>query len=159
MAAANLFELASDWRVEASVEEVNEVLRDVQRFPQWWGDVYLDVRELEAGDANGVGRRLALTTKGLLPYKMRWQARVAASRFPLGWSIEATGDLVGHGTWTLSQDGAFVDIHYLWQVRAERPLMRRLSPVMRPLFAANHRWAMARGLAGLRRELARRRRT
>lgn len=157
MPAAHVFHLVSDWRVEASLEAVNDVLGNASRFPDWWGDVYLEVRELEPGDAEGVGRCLALTTKGLLPYHMNWQARVTESRFPFGCSIEATGDLAGNGTWTLSRDGACVDIHYDWQVRAERPLLRRLSPIMRPFFAANHRWAMARGLDGLRRELGCRR--
>jgi len=44
-----------------------------------------------------------------------------------------------------------------WRIRAEKGVLRRFSFVMKPLFAANHRWAMARGEESLRLELARRR--
>src|SRR6185295_9030162 len=59
--------------------------------------------------------------------------------------------------WTFRQDGSFVDITYDWRLRAEKPLLRNLSFLMRPLFEANHRWAMAQGEESLRLELARRR--
>ena len=52
-----------------------------------------------------------------------------------------------------------MDIVYDWQLRAEKPLLRDLSFVLRPLFEANHRWAMARGETSLRLELERRRAT
>lgn len=55
------------------------------------------------------------------------------------------------------QDGAQVKATYDWRIRAEKPLLRRLSPLMRPLLEANHRWAMAQGEESLRLELARRR--
>lgn len=50
-------------------------------------------------------------------------------------------------------------ITYEWQVQAAKPLLRRLSWLLKPLFAANHRWAMARGEESLRLELRRRRAT
>ena len=36
-----------------------------------------------------------------------------------------------------------------WNVEVRKVLVRRLTPVLRPLFAWNHGWAMARGLAGI----------
>jgi hypothetical protein len=42
-------------------------------------------------------------------------------------------------------------------VRAEKPLLQALSPFLRPLLAANHRWAMRKGEESLALELARRR--
>jgi len=47
-------------------------------------------------------------------------------------------------------------ITYEWQVGASKPLLRRLTWLLRPVFAANHRWAMARGEESLRLELRRR---
>ena len=67
----------------------------------------------------------------------------------------AWGDFDGTGRWTFEQDGAFVNITYDWNIRAEKPLLRYLSFLMKPIFAANHRWAMAQGEACLRQELAR----
>jgi hypothetical protein len=41
-------------------------------------------------------------------------------------------------------------------VRADKPLLRYGSWFVKPIFAANHRWAMARGEESLKRELERR---
>ena len=45
---------------------------------------------------------------------------------------------------------------YDWRIRADKPLLGWFSPILRPLFAWNHRWAMRQGERSLRRELARR---
>jgi hypothetical protein len=42
-------------------------------------------------------------------------------------------------------------------VRADKPILRYGSFILKPIFAANHRWAMARGEESLARELLRRR--
>jgi hypothetical protein len=49
------------------------------------------------------------------------------------------------------------DVTYDWRIRAEKPLLRAFSFVLKPIFAANHRWAMARGEESLALELRRRR--
>jgi len=59
--------------------------------------------------------------------------------------------------WTLQQHGEFVDVTYDWRIVAEKPLLRYGSFALRPFFAANHRWAMARGHESLALELRRRR--
>ena len=46
-----------------------------------------------------------------------------------------------------------MDIRYDWTVYVTKPWMVVLAPLLRPVFAANHRWAMARGFEGLQREL------
>jgi hypothetical protein len=46
---------------------------------------------------------------------------------------------------------------YVWTVQARKRLIRSLSFLLRPLFEANHCWAMARGEEGLTLELLRRR--
>ena len=74
-------------------------------------------------------------------------------------SLAATGDLTGTGRWIFTQDGSGVVITYGWRVSASKPLLRRLTWLLRPVFAANHRWAMARGEESLRLELRRRRAT
>jgi hypothetical protein len=104
-----------------------------------------------------VGQRVKLHTRGWLPYTLRWQSEVVESRYPNGFSLIATGDFDGRGEWTFVQDGPYVDMTYDWRLRAEKPLLRNLSFLLRPLFEANHRWAMARGEESLKIELARRR--
>ncbi len=48
---------------------------------------------------------------------------------------------------------------YDWRIRADKPLLRYGTFVFRPIFGANHRWAMARGEESLNLELQRRRAT
>jgi hypothetical protein len=151
------YRLVSEWRVLGTVEEVADVLEDVQELSRWWPSVYLDVEELEPGDERGVGRRARLHTKGWLPYTLDWELCVAESRHPHGFSIEAKGDLAGRGVWTFEQAGAWTLVTYAWQVRAEKPLLRLLSPWLRLVFAANHRWAMRMGEKSLALEISRRR--
>jgi hypothetical protein len=50
----------------------------------------------------------------------------------------------------------WTNIRYDWRIRVDKPLIRYLSWLLKPLFASNHRWAMAKGEESLRLELARR---
>ena len=154
--ASNVYRFLTRWRLRADVSEVADILNDADSLARWWPSVYLSVREVQPGDRNGVGRVIDLHTKGWLPYTLRWQFRVTESRYPNGFSLVATGDFSGTGVWTLTQDGPFADVIYDWQIRADKPLLRYLSPIMKPVFAANHRWAMRKGEESLKLELARR---
>ena len=155
--SGNAYHLISQWRVQSTVEEVSAILKDAPDLPRWWPSVYLDVQEETPGDERGVGKIVRLHTKGWLPYTLRWRFRVIESREPYGYTIEALDDLVGRGTWVFAQDGDWVDITYDWQVRADKPMLRALSFLLKPVFAANHHWAMRQGEHSLRLELARRR--
>jgi polyketide cyclase/dehydrase/lipid transport protein len=157
--AANDYVLPTRWRVRGDVRDVADILDDPLDLPRWWGPVYLDVTEVSPGENGGVGRVVNILSKGWLPYRLRWQLTVVESRYPYGFAIDAHGDFEGHGVWTFEQDGEFVNATFDWRLRAEKPLLRYLSVVLKPVFAANHRWAMRRGLEGLTRELARKSRS
>jgi hypothetical protein len=149
MASTSDYVFVTRWRVEASIEEVSEILDDALSLPRWWPSVYLEVRTLPDGIVD-------LYTKGWLPYTLRWRFQVVESRKPHGFVLEASGDLVGRGEWTLAQDGVYADIVYDWRVRADKPILRYGSLIFKPIFAANHRWAMAQGEESLKLELRRR---
>jgi hypothetical protein len=155
--AANAYRFVTTWRIEGTCGEVADVLRDPLALPRWWPAVYLAAEETRPGDERGVGQEVRMVTKGWLPYTLRWQSRVVESRYPHGFTLQAAGDLAGRGEWTFVQEGPGVRIIYDWRIHAEKPLIRRLSCVLKPLFAANHRWAMAQGEASLKLELRRRR--
>lgn len=154
--STNDYHFITHWRIEGTVEEISEVIGDAPDLARWWPSVYLDVQVLEPGDERGVGRVVSLYTKGWLPYTLRWQFRVTESRYPHGFTLEAWGDFTGRGVWTFQQDGSWVDITYDWKIAAEKPLLRRFSWLFKPVFSANHRWAMKKGEESLRLELARR---
>lgn len=156
--ASNDYEFLSRWRVPGTVEEVYDVLITGTEYPRWWPQVYLAVEELNPGVTHGLGKVGRLLTKGRLPYTLRWEMRITEVRYPYGFTLDATGDFVGRGTWTLTQDGPHVDLTFDWRLRADKPLLCWLSFLMKPVFRANHHWAMARGEESLRAELERRRR-
>ena len=146
------------WRVRAIAQEVSDVLGDALSLPRWWPSVYLDVKELAPGDPRtGLGRVIDLHTRGWLPYTLRWKFKVTESNPPHGFKLVAEGDFVGTGEWTFKQDGDFVDVTYDWRISVNKKLLQIGTPVFRPIFAANHRWAMARGEESLELELRRRR--
>jgi len=152
------YHFVTHWRMRATAQEVAEVLGDPSGLARWWPSVYLDVKELEPGDpVTHVGRVIDLYTKGWLPYTLRWRFKVTESRGVGGFGLAAEGDFVGTGRWTFVQEGDIVDVEYDWRIRADKPLLRYGTFVFRPIFAANHRWAMARGEESLELELRRRR--
>ena len=157
---SNEYHFVTRWRVRGTVAEVSTILGDATGLSRWWPSVYLDVQVLEPSDERGIGKVVALHTRGWLPYTLRWQFRVTDVR-PDGYSLEAGGDFVGRGVWRFEQRGSperpWVLLTYDWRIRADKPLLRLFSPVLRPLFAWNHRWAMRQGERSLRRELAHRR--
>ena len=155
--ASNEYQFLTRWRLRGTAQEVSDILEDVESLPRWWPSVYLDVKVLDPGHDGGLDRRVELHTRGLLPYTLRWGFRVVERRPPQGFVLEADGDFVGRGEWTLHQDGDEVDISYDWRIRADKPLLRKLSFLLKPLFSWNHHWAMARGEESLRAELLRRR--
>jgi hypothetical protein len=153
----NHYHFVSRWRIEGTCGEVADVLGDPLALTDWWPSVYLHVEERRPADARGLGRRVRLHTAGWLPYTLDWEFEVVESRYPYGFALIASGDFDGRGEWTFRQDGSVVDVTYDWRLRAEKPLLRNLSFLLKPLFEANHRWAMAQGEESLKLELARRR--
>ena len=156
---SNQYAFLTHWRVAGTCGEVADILGDPLDLPRWWPSVYLRVEETRPPDASGLHRRVRLRTKGWLPYTLTWESDLVESCYPYGFALVATGDFDGRGVWTFAQDGAYVDITYDWRLSAEKPLLRTFSFLLKPVFEANHRWAMAQGEESLTLELARRRAT
>lgn len=151
------YHFVTHWRVEGTPEEVYRIIEDATEFVRWWPAVWLRVEVLDPGDQNGIGKTARVLSKGWLPYLLQWTARTVEKEFPNRIVIHASGDFEGKGRWSFRADSPYVDVEYTWTVEANKPLLRYLSFLLRPIFAANHRWAMARGEESLRLELARRR--
>ena len=156
---SSAYHFVTVWRVPATIAEVKDVLGNADTLPDWWPAVYLSVRRLDDGGPDWVGSTNELHTKGWLPYTLTWTLKLTEPITDAGFALEAIGDLKGAGRWTFEQDGPEVVITYDWQIEATKPLLRRMAWLLKPAFAANHRWAMARGEESLRLELRRRRAT
>jgi hypothetical protein len=48
-------------------------------------------------------------------------------------------------------------VEYDWTIRANKPIIDKLSFLLKPIFRANHNWTMKRGEESLQLELLRRR--
>jgi len=150
------YHFSERWLVPANACEVWDVLADAKLLPDWWRGVYLecvalgDVREPRVGD------RFRALARGALPYRLRFTLETAALERPRLVMVKVSGDL--NGTWqaTLCQkpDGTRVELEQ--HVLADKPLLRFFSPLLKPLFAWNHRWTTPRGQAGLTAFLAER---
>lgn len=154
---SNDYHFISKWRVQATIYEVADILKDSSALTDWWPSVYLELEELEPGDNDGVGRVVRVVTKGWLPYSISWKFNGMESRYPYGSSLRAFGDFDGTGVWTFEPDGEWVNLTYDWRIKGEKPFFKTFSFILRPVFGANHRWAMARGEESLILEIARRR--
>lgn len=151
------YHFVTRWLVPGTPSEVSDVLRDPVDLPRWWPSVYLDAEETAPAGPDGVGRTVRLHTRGWLPYTLDWTLRVTESRDPHGFSFDVEGDFEGRGEWTFEPAGAWVGVTFDWQIEGRKPLLRLLTPLLRPALEANHRWAMRRGEESLKLELERRR--
>ena len=125
-----------EWDVAAPREAVFDALSDIRTYPQWWRPVYLDV---ESGAPSGVGHVATQHFKGRLPYRLTTRTTTTRHEPPRLLEVDVRGDLRGRGTWTLTPDGGDrTHVRFDWHVFADRPLLRALTPVLRPAFRANH---------------------
>lgn len=151
---SNAYHFISQWRVFGSMEEVQHILSDPAQLPTWWPAVYLGVTVLDPGQDSGLGRIIDLYTKGWLPYTLRWKftvTEVTATTVKLA----AEGDFIGTGQWTFTPDGDWTRLTYDWQITAEKPLLKALSFLLKPIFSMNHHWAMHQGEISLQLAIAR----
>lgn len=151
------YHFITEWNVRANTEEVYAILSDTDQLTNWWPSVYLDVLQSKPGNNLGVGKEVQLYTKGWLPYTLKWSFVVEEVEKPSYIRIRAIGDFNGFGIWTIHQKGEHTHIQYDWKISTEKPIIKYLSFLMKPLFSANHRWAMQKGEESLKLELLRRR--
>ena len=59
--------------------------------------------------------------------------------------LKAEGDLTGTGLWTLAESDSGTAVSFEWIVRADKPIVSLFSPILKPIFAWNHRWSMQKG--------------
>jgi hypothetical protein len=144
----NSYYFITRWRVKASGEDVFDIISEPLEFPRWWPAVYLEAQDLG-------NKRVRFHTRGWLPYTLWFESTMTESDRPHRLAVRATGDFDGRGIWSIVQNGEYCDITFVWKLTAKKPLVAALSFALKPMFEANHRWAMARGEESLLLELAR----
>ena len=144
MAAEYVF--VDEWDVDAPQERVFDALADARTYPDWWRPVY---REVQADGPPLVGRESRQKFKAKLPYTLSTVSKIVRMDRPNQFEIMVEGDLRGRGVWTLSPRDGKVHVRFDWRVFADRPLLRYLTPVLRPLFRWNHDVAIRAAMENL----------
>jgi uncharacterized protein YndB with AHSA1/START domain len=135
-----------EWDVEAPQEAVFDALSDSTTYPVWWKPVY---KTVIADGPPEVGRTSKQCFKGRLPYELNTSSEIVRYEPPNEFEVSVVGDLTGRGVWTLTPSDGKVHVRFDWRVIADRPLLRYLTPVLRPAFRWNHNWAIKRAIEGL----------
>jgi mannose-6-phosphate isomerase-like protein (cupin superfamily)/uncharacterized protein YndB with AHSA1/START domain len=153
--SATEYRFLDKWFIPHPIDVVFEALLHGEDYPQWWGEAWKRVTPLGGTKAATVGAKTEVIAGGFLPYTIRLELEVKRIERPHLISVTSSGDLEGTGTWRLHEFDGGTAVSYDWRVRAGKPLIRRLSPIVKPLFRANHNWVMRHGEADLQRWLAR----
>ena len=140
------YDFLDEWDVDAPIEAVFDALADARSYPAWWRPVYLEVEADGPPEARQTSRHLF---KGRLPYRLRATSTIVGLDRPYELVTDVRGDLSGRGRWSLTREGERTHVRFDWRVSADRPLLRVLTPLLRPLFRWNHAWAVARAVEGL----------
>ena len=136
-----------EWDVDAPAEAVFDALADARTYPEWWKPVYETV---EADGPPAVGHVSRQHFKGRLPYHLDTTSKVVRFEPPRVVAGDVEGDLRGNGVWTVTPtSGGPTHVRFDWTVYADKPLLKVLTPVLRPLFRWNHNWAIERAKEGL----------
>lgn len=147
------YEFITVWRVAAPVEKVWEVIKDSERWDQWWKGV-LRVEQLRAGDAAGVGKIVRSRWKSALPYTLEFDSEVVRIEPLRLIESRAFGELEGTGIWTLTaEDENTTRVRYDWRVHTTKAWMNWFAPIAKPFFRWNHDVIMNWGGEGLARKL------
>ena len=151
------YHLSTRWELEATPQEVFDLIADASSYPRWWPSVFLDARILEPGNEHGVGRVVEVRTAAFLLFTLRWRYRVTSVRPFERMAVETSGDLEGLGVWSFEPHDSRAVLRFNWRGGVTRSPFRQLPTFLRPLFRACYRWAMERGFTSLLLEVWRRR--
>jgi hypothetical protein len=150
------YHVTTTWEVEADLREVAAILREPASLACWWPAAFLAVEAAGRPD-EAPGSAGRVWSKGWLPYTLRLEFDVVELPERPGVVVRVKGDFEGCCDCTVTARGPRLQIVFDWKVRVHKPVIRRWSWLLRPVFVANHLWVMARGLESFRLELARRR--
>jgi uncharacterized protein YndB with AHSA1/START domain len=140
------YRFVDEWNVDAPQEAVFEALADASTYPTWWTPTY---KEVEADGPPKVGCVSRQKFKARLPYTLSTVSTITRLDPPREIEVDVVGDLRGTGVWTLTPAERHVHVRFDWTVHADRPLLRTLTPILRPLFRWNHNVAIKTAMIGL----------
>lgn len=147
------YEFTTVWLFEAPIEKVWAEIKNTKNWSQWWRGV-LEVKELKAGDENGVGSIFRSVWRSRLPYNLEFDSEVVRVEHLKLIEARAFGELEGVGLWTFTSESVKITrVRYDWKVKTTKAWMNLFAPVARPFFKWNHDAIMSWGGEGLAKRL------
>jgi carbon monoxide dehydrogenase subunit G len=134
------YAFSGTWSVDAPPAQVQEVLVDLEHYPEWWPQV-LAVASLGPDDAR-------VLCRSALPYALDLRLH-AVRRDPGRLEVALSGDLEGRAAWQLTDLGGATRLDFEQEVTVGGWLALA-SPVLRPLLRWNHARMMCGCVEGLR---------
>ena len=151
--AAPGYRFVDTWIVPAPIERVYDAIGDVLAYERWWTDFV--IRAMGDRPPPEPGKSNELLVKAYLPYTVNFVLTVVEAERPRRILSSLSKDFDGSGEWTLEERDGVTTATLDWRPTVNQPFIRRLSPLLRPLFRSNHNWAMRRGERQIREYLAR----
>ena len=159
----NFYRFVEEWSIPFPPEAVWDVMADARLLPLWWKGVYLKSEPLDGYDRPRVGAAVRAQARGFLPYRLNFTIEATELERPNIIAVKTVGDLTGTCHYTLRAVAPSRDLSRGWEpavpggtkvvmderMLAEKPLLKLLTPLLKPLFAANHRWTTPRAERGL----------
>ena len=125
-----------------------ETIMDVATWPKWWSG--LEFVQITNEKPNIIGSTAKMTWKASLGYRIHISLTMSEYQELKHIKFSSEGDLKGFGSWDFNSEGENTTcIKMLWNVQANKPWMRALSPLLRRFFIYNHNKLMRDGEAGL----------
>jgi hypothetical protein len=134
-----------EWDVDAAIEDVFATLADPSTYPLLWKPVYRNV--VSRGEV-GVGHTSDHYFKGRLTYPLRLRGRDDGARPAAPLRRRGRRRPPRHRCVDVRERDGKTHVRWDWTVHADKPLLRVLTPLLRPLFRSNHNWAVARAREG-----------
>jgi hypothetical protein len=144
----NEYRFRDIWSIEVAAARLFGALTDLASYPRWWPDI----RSVSQVDENTA----EFTCRAVLPYALTFRLHRAEQDERAGrLRVDMTGDLEGHVQGIVAaHEPSRARLEISQHVVVNKRLLRRLAPIARPLFRANHAAMMRRGHRGLRAYLA-----
>jgi polyketide cyclase/dehydrase/lipid transport protein len=143
----NEYRFRTVWALEVAKAKLFDAVVDLASYPRWWPDVR-SVSQVDDDTAE-------FTCRALLPYALTFRLHREEQDADAGrLRVNMTGDLEGYVQGIVAAGPSLAQLEISQEVVVNKKLLRRLAPVARPLFRANHAAMMWRGHRGLRSYLA-----
>lgn len=139
------YRFITTWKFEAPIAKVWQAIGYLETYPVWFPYIteVSPVDEVSAATVGGAVHRVKVKTK--LPYSLAFELRTVRREPPHLIEAESRGEVEGMGRWELFDDGGLTTVVFSWNVRSTKRWMNLTAPLLRRVFAWNHKKVMDAG--------------